>query len=189
MYLENEVLLAQGLSMPIRFFILWCLAQGIRYGYDVRRTLAEMTDNLWEINPGHIYQAFRTLERDGLVTLADVVAQASFPDRKEYTVTESGRAALAVWLATPVPTRSSPRDETILKLVLLTEQNQPEALARFLAAQRWRCEQDRQRLVVHCATLPSDDRRGYLIAQAGIAAIDAHLNWLAHLEPVAARTA
>lgn len=75
MYSENEDVLTQGLLMSIRYFILWCLARGIRYGYDVRRTLAEMTDGLWEINPGHIYQAFRALERDGLVTLTEVVAQ------------------------------------------------------------------------------------------------------------------
>ncbi len=36
--------------------------------------------------------------------------------------------------------------------------------------------------------LARGSRRGRLIAQAGIAAIDAHLHWLAHLEPAVART-
>ena len=174
--------------MPIRYFILWCLARGICYGYEIRRALAEMTGSLWEVNPGHVYQAFRALERDDLVILTDVVAQASFPDRKEYSLTEAGRAALADWLITPVPMLSSPKDETLLKLVLLTEQDQPEALACFLAAQQRRFEQDRQRLVAHCAALPPDDRRSRLIAQAGIVAIEAHLHWLADLEPAGART-
>jgi len=188
MYSENESCFSQGLPMPIRYFILWCLARGICYGYDIRRAMAAMTDGLWVVNPGHVYQAFRTLERDGLVALGGVVVQESFPDRKEYTLTEAGHTALAAWLATPVPQHDALKDEALFKLLLLSEAKQPDEMELFLAAQRQCCEQDRQRLVARCAALPPEDRRGCLIVQAGIAAIDAHLHWLTQLEPAVAKS-
>src|SRR5205085_11974900 len=96
--------------MPLRYAILWCLARGIRHGYDIRRALGEMTDGLWDINPGHVYQAFRALERDGLVTLTEIVPQHNLPDRKEYALTPAGQAALAQWIGKPVPAERPTKD-------------------------------------------------------------------------------
>ena len=102
--------------MPLRYAILWCLARGIRHGYDIRRALGDMTDGLWDINPGHVYQAFRALERDGLVTLTEIVPQHNLPDRKEYALTPAGQAALAQWIGKPVPAERPTKDEALLKL-------------------------------------------------------------------------
>src|SRR5260370_554165 len=65
--------------MPLRYAILWCLARGIRHGYDIRRALGDMTDGLWDINPGHVYQAFRPLERAGHVTLPHTLPLPHLP--------------------------------------------------------------------------------------------------------------
>lgn len=168
--------------MPLRFAILWCLARGIRHGYDIRRSLAEMTDGLWEINPGHIYQAFRALERDGLVTLTEIVSQHNLPDRKEYALTEQGVAALAQWMGKPVPAGRPTKDEALLKLVFLVEQDQPAALDRFLAAQRRIYERDRDQLAAQVAALPPGDRTGRLMVHAAIEDVEANLRWLTHAQ-------
>lgn len=166
--------------MPLRYAILWCLARGIRHGYDIRRTLEEMTEGLWEINPGHIYQAFRALERDGLVRLVGVVPQHNLPDRKEYDLTPAGSAALGQWIGQPVPAERPTKDEALLKLVFLVEQDQPEALTRFLAAQRRIYEHDRDRLTARAAALAPADRAGRLMVQAAIEDVEANLRWLSH---------
>jgi len=168
--------------MPLRYAILWCLAHGIRHGYDIRRALGEMTDGLWEINPGHVYQAFRALERDGLVTLAEIIPQHNLPDRKEYALTPAGQIALAHWIGKPVPAERPTKDEALLKLVFLVEQDQPEALAHFLAAQRRIYERDRDQLTAQVAALPPEDRTGRLMVQAAIEDLEANLRWLAHAQ-------
>ncbi len=166
--------------MPLRYAILWCLAHGIRHGYDIRRALGEMTDGLWDINPGHVYQGFRALERDGLVTLTEIVPQHNLPDRKEYALTPAGQDALAQWMGKPVPAERPTKDEGLLKLVFLVEQDQPEALDRFLAAQRRIYERDRDQLTTQVAALPPEDRSGRLMVQAAIEDVEANLRWLTH---------
>jgi DNA-binding PadR family transcriptional regulator len=168
--------------MLLRYAILWCLARGIRHGYDIRRALGEMSDGLWDINPGHVYQAFRALERDGLVRLVSIVPQHNLPDRKEYALTPAGHDALAVWIGQPVPAERPTKDEALLKLVFLVEQDQPDALIRFLAAQRRIYERDRDRLAAQVAALPPEDRAGRLMVQAAIEDVEANLRWLAHAQ-------
>jgi len=168
--------------MPLRYAILWCLARGIRHGYDIRRALAEMTDGLWDINPGHVYQAFRALERDGLVTLTEIVPQHNLPDRKEYALTPAGEIALAQWIGKPVPAGRPTKDEALLKRVFLVEQDQPDALTRFLAAQRRIYERDRDQLTAQVAALPPEDRSGRLMVHAAIEDVEANLRWLTHAQ-------
>ncbi len=168
--------------MPLRHAILWCLARGIRHGYDIRRALEGMTDGLWDINPGHVYQAFRALERDDLVRLVGVVPQHNLPDRKEYELTPAGHAALALWIGQPVPAERPTKDEALLKLVFLVEQDQPEALMRFLAAQRRIYERDRDKLSAQVAALAPADRAGRLMVQAAIEDVEANLRWLSHAQ-------
>lgn len=168
--------------MPLRYAILWCLARGIRHGYDIRRALAEMTDGLWDINPGHVYQAFRALERDGLVTLTEIVPQHNLPDRKEYALTPAGETALAQWIGKPVPAGRPTKDEALLKLVFLVEQDQPDALTRYLAAQRRIYERDRDQLTAQVAALPPEDRAGRLMVHAAIEDVEANLRWLTHAQ-------
>lgn len=168
--------------MPLRFAILWCLARGIRHGYEMRRALAEMTDGLWEINPGHVYHALRTLERDDLVQLANVVAQENYPDRKEYALTATGEAVLAEWLGQPVSPDRAPKDEATLKLILLVEAGNSAALADYLTAQRAIYERDRAALHAQFAALSADERAGRLTVQAAIEEVEGNLRWLAHAE-------
>ncbi len=168
--------------MPLRFAILWCLAQGIRHGYEMRRALAEITDGLWEINPGHVYHALRTLERDGLVQLANVVVQENYPDRKEYALTLTGETVLAEWLGQPVASDRAPKDEGTLKLILLVEAGDAAALTDYLAAQRAIYEGDRAALDAQFAALPAGERAGRLTVRAAIEEVEANLRWLAHAE-------
>jgi DNA-binding PadR family transcriptional regulator len=168
--------------MLLRYAILWCLARGVRHGYDIRRALGEMSDGLWDINPGHVYQAFRALERDGLVRLVSIVPQHNLPDRKEYDLTPAGHEALAQWIGQPVAAERPTRDEALLKLVFLVEQDQPDALARFLAAQRRVYERDRDKLTAQVAALAPEDRAGRLMVQAAIEDVEANLRWLAHAQ-------
>jgi DNA-binding PadR family transcriptional regulator len=69
------------------------------------------------LNIGQVYQALDKLEPEGHVT-AEVVPQAERPDRRVYTLTASGRAELARWLAAPSERGLELRNESFLKLML-----------------------------------------------------------------------
>ncbi len=101
----------------MRSLFLALLADESRYGYEIKQTLEqEFGESLPALNAGQIYSTLARLERDGLV-----VGQSVDGDNRRkrvYELTESGRAALADWIETPVPgTRL--KDEFFMKLVIL----------------------------------------------------------------------
>ncbi len=148
----------------------------------MRRALEEMTDGLWEINPGHVYHALRTLERDGLVRLENVIEQTNLPDRKEYALTAAGDALLARWLGQPVAPERPVKDEAIVKLLLLVESGEPDAIISYLAAQRATCERNRDALRGQLDALSPEERVGRLAILAAIEDVEASLRWLTYAE-------
>ena len=62
------------------------------HGYVVRRELSRWHADEWaRLNPGSVYNAMRTLERQGLIEAAIAPDQARGPQRTSYRLTPSGR--------------------------------------------------------------------------------------------------
>jgi DNA-binding PadR family transcriptional regulator len=82
--------------------ILSALAAGEDYGYELLRRVRAISGGRLEWSEGMIYPALRRLEQKGLLT-SRWVESDSGPRRKYYSLTRSGRAALAsereAWLA------------------------------------------------------------------------------------------
>jgi DNA-binding PadR family transcriptional regulator len=91
------------------------LAAGPAHGYELKLALEQRFGTvLPPLNAGQIYTTLARLERDGLVSGADVPEDGR--QKRVYELTEAGRLALQEWIATPTPgTRL--RDEFFLKLV------------------------------------------------------------------------
>ena len=69
------------------------------HGYDVRRELATWHLEDWvNIQPGSIYSALKTLEKDGLVRVTGTSSHRNRPARTEYEVTGDGDKAFQVGL-------------------------------------------------------------------------------------------
>jgi DNA-binding PadR family transcriptional regulator len=101
----------------MKYPFLALLANAPRHGYELGQALELLFgDALPPLNVGQIYTTLQRLERDGLVEGVHVT-QAHRPDKKVYELTPAGRAALAEWLAAPVPPPQL-RDEFFMKLVL-----------------------------------------------------------------------
>jgi DNA-binding PadR family transcriptional regulator len=61
------------------------------HGYDVRRELLSWRADEWgNVNPGSIYHALKTLERDAFLRVAGVDSQGNRPARTAYELTEDG---------------------------------------------------------------------------------------------------
>jgi DNA-binding PadR family transcriptional regulator len=89
-----------------RFLVLALLAQQPRYGYEVRRWIAESHAERWtDIKPYSIHHALAQLEREGLAAV-DRVEPTARRDRTVYAITENGRHELHrlarnLWTRTP----------------------------------------------------------------------------------------
>lgn len=99
-----------------QFAILGILGYGPHSGYDIKKMTDISTRHFWAENYGSLYPTLKRLEQEGLVT-GERQAGDGKPDRKVYTITDTGRAVLHRWLETPVEV-TPPRNELLLKLFL-----------------------------------------------------------------------
>jgi DNA-binding PadR family transcriptional regulator len=87
------------------------------------------------LNFGQVYTSLERLEREGLVAHR-VVSQEERPDKKVFSLTESGERALVAWLALPSPLSLDLRNETLLKLAIARRIPQGDPLAVIAVERR-----------------------------------------------------
>jgi DNA-binding PadR family transcriptional regulator len=94
------------------FALLTLLARAPATGYELRRQLRQPIGYFWTARHSQIYGELATLAEAGHVVVREV--QGPGPRaKKTYTITETGRQALAEWL--PQPPVYQPRNELVLK--------------------------------------------------------------------------
>ena len=101
--------------MSIRHALLALLAEGPKYGLQLRQEFETRTGEVWPLNVGQVYTTLQRLERDGLVESDD---SADEGPQKGFRITEEGEAELAEWLRTPPDFSSPPRDELVIKVLV-----------------------------------------------------------------------
>ena len=83
----------------MKHVFLALLASGRTHGYELKRRYDALFAAVWgPVNIGQIYVTLGRLESDGLV-VQERGRPGRRPDRKDYELTERGRAALRGWLA------------------------------------------------------------------------------------------
>lgn len=88
--------------MSLKHCILGLLSLGPKTGYDVKTTFDRSVRFIWNASTSQVYLALKNLEREGLIT-SEIVVQSVRPNKKVYTITETGLAELRRWLAEPLP--------------------------------------------------------------------------------------
>jgi DNA-binding PadR family transcriptional regulator len=100
----------------LRELFLALLRDERAHGYELKQSLEhEFGDLLPALNAGQIYSTLARLERDGLVVGTSVPGDSR--GKREYELTEAGRAALAAWIELPVSGRRL-KDEFFMKFVV-----------------------------------------------------------------------
>ena len=101
--------------MSVRHALLALLAEGPKYGLQLREEFVERTGEVWPLNVGQVYTTLQRLERDGLVESDDGADEGP---QKAFRITDSGSAELDSWLRTPPDLSMPPRDELVLKVLV-----------------------------------------------------------------------
>ena len=123
--------------MALRFAILGLLAEQPLHGYAIQAALEERFGELCEPSPGEVYRALATLERVGAIARASARVGRR-PERKVYSPTVQGRAALATWLAGAEPSRGRARADAFWLRLLVAERCAPQLLETLVAGEAQR---------------------------------------------------
>jgi DNA-binding PadR family transcriptional regulator len=101
--------------MSIRHALLALLAEGPKYGLQLRDEFVERTGEVWPLNVGQVYTTLQRLERDGMVVSDDAAEPGP---QKGFRITDGGEQELTGWLRTPPDLAAPPRDELVIKVLI-----------------------------------------------------------------------
>jgi DNA-binding PadR family transcriptional regulator len=156
----------------MRYAFLALLASGPAHGYELKQRLEERFGAaLPPLNVGQVYTTLARLERDGLVEGEDVPGDSR--QKRVYTLTEAGRAALDEWASAPTQATRL-RDEFFLKLVLAAAAGVTDP-RRMIERQRAACLQSLRDL---SAVAENGSAVAALLAEGAALHVQADLGWL-----------
>ncbi len=112
-YARHDAWHSGVVSVP--YFLLALLAEGPKFGLQLREEFEAGTGEVWPLNVGQVYKTLGRLERDGLAE-----SDGTGPDgpQKRFRITPRGEEALAAWLRTTPDLTSPPRDELVMKVLV-----------------------------------------------------------------------
>lgn len=108
--------------VSLRHAALGLLSQEPGSGYDLLKRFKESMDNMWPATQSQLYGELNKLAAAGLITVSDLGPRG----RKEYAITDAGRAELHRWMLSP---EEDPpiRNAALLRVYLLGELKPDEA--------------------------------------------------------------
>jgi PadR family transcriptional regulator AphA len=118
----------------LKYVLLGFLNYQPKTGYELKQAINRSTMHFWHAELSQIYVTLKALENDGLLT-SEIEPQGDRPDRRIYTITPEGQAALAEWLAQPLTVLSTKKELLLLKL-FFSAQLEKETLLTQLRLQR-----------------------------------------------------
>ncbi|GAB1511664.1 PadR family transcriptional regulator [Actinophytocola sp. KF-1] len=161
--------------MSLRHGLLGLLAEGPASGYDLARRFEELPGAIWPAKHPQIYGELIRLAGDGYIA-----AEAEGPRRrKEYRITDAGRAELHRWLVTE-PVDHSVRLEPLLRSLFYWQMS-PEELADHLDREAAHWRETARVYRGHAEAADGDDdpraRATRVAAEAGVRLYEALAGW------------
>ncbi|MFV0634515.1 PadR family transcriptional regulator [Demequina sp.] len=161
--------------MSVKQALLALLANGDRYGYELRSEFEDATGGVWPLNIGQVYTTLDRLERDGLVARSE----ADDARQVHYSLTDSGRAEAATWWTTPVEPGAPSREDAALKIALAVSMPGIDA-EQVIQVQRSAILSRMQDLTRARHASGDRDSAWALVADAMIFRAEAEIRWLDH---------
>lgn len=101
--------------VALRNAVMAALLDGEASGYDLAKGFAASVANFWMATPQQIYRELERMEGDGLVA-ARVVTQQRRPNKRLFSLTEAGLAALRGYVEEAPSKPPAIRDELMVKV-------------------------------------------------------------------------
>ena len=126
--------------------LLGLLTQKPMHGYELYRYFTDPSalGQVWYLGLSQMYKLLKELERQGYLGVT-VEEQESYPARKVYHITPSGRAAFLLWMEKPISSIRLIRVEFLAKL-FLAQLLGSEMVERVIGTQLETCQAQLTRL-------------------------------------------
>ncbi len=167
--------------MSLAHAILAALLECSHSGYDLAKRFNGSIGFFWHASHQQIYRELSRLESSGHLS-CELIEQDSRPNKKVYSITESGRLALGQWISRPA--KSSPvKDELLIKVFaghLISKDRLIDEIRRHYRQHRLNLE-EYQTAVLHYSEdlqqLSTVQKCQYAALRAGIHHETARLTW------------
>jgi len=161
-------------AVSVRHALLALLAEGPKYGLQLRQEFEARTGDVWPLNVGQVYLTLQRLERDELI---ESDGEGADGPQKAYRITRRGHRELTAWLRTPPDLSTPPRDELVIK-VLVALRLPGIDVAELLQVHRRSVVELMQRYTHVKAEAAPDDLSLALVADAELFRLEAIVRWL-----------
>ncbi|MBC2904208.1 PadR family transcriptional regulator [Streptomyces cupreus] len=172
--------------MSLKHAVLAALLEGEASGYELSKLFDVSFANFWASTPQQLYRELERLTQDELIA-ARTVQQERRPNKRMFTLTETGREELRSFAAEPVRRPAAMRDELLIKIQAMDDSDPAPAQALIEERMSWsegklaRYERVRERLLAGRTEeeyLRDTERVGpYLTLLAGIDYERGNLRW------------
>ena len=99
----------------LKYIILGFLNLRPMTGYDIKQLMTASTEHFWDAKLSQIYTTLKKMSETGIVD-SYIEPQADRPNRRIYSLTETGRAELRGWLNAMELNRETKKDPLLLKI-------------------------------------------------------------------------
>ncbi len=170
--------MANDLLPVTSYAVLGLLADGPMSGHSLSTMADRSIAHFWSIPRSLVYRELARLEELGYLSGADV-AQQKLPDKREYRLTDSGRAELSRWLNQPGFERGRFKDGFLVKF-FFGRHMEPGSRMRLLEEYRSQAKAYLEDLKAIAAKLEGMPGAEYprLTALRGIRAAEGQLRWV-----------
>jgi DNA-binding PadR family transcriptional regulator len=115
--------------MSLDFAILGFLNYHPYTGYDLKKIFDTSIRHFWPADQSQIYRTLSRLTENGWAEM-EKVPQDDRPDRKVYSITDTGRAELLRWISGPPP-MGEPRSAPLIQVFFAGQLSDLEVLEKF----------------------------------------------------------
>jgi DNA-binding PadR family transcriptional regulator len=172
----------------LKYVLLGFLATGESWtGYDLKSVIDQSTANFWHAHHSQIYTTLHRMEEAGLVH-SQIETQEDRPDKRVYSITETGQEDLASWLEHPLTGPTTVKDVLLVKLFFSQDRDNDDLLAelrlqRSLHEQRLnQYETETRAIIAHGATSSPRHAKAApyweMTRRFGVAYEEMYLAWL-----------
>ena len=158
--------------MSVPLTLLGLLDRQSSHGYDLKRDFDTFFGRDKPLPFGQVYATLGRLTRDGKVTVG-ASEPGEGPDRKRYTITETGRAEVELWLSEPAAPEPHLQSVLFAKVVLALMLGRDAA--GYLDAQRG---SHLRRMRELTELRRKSDTMDVLLADYGLFHLEADLRWI-----------
>ncbi len=180
--------------MSLKYVLLTLLEREPRTGYDLVRTFDTAVGYFWNASHQQVYRELSKLAEAKLLKFKQI-EQDDKPDKKIYSLSKRGKAALHDWLENPL-TAGKTKDLLLVKLMNANSDNVGQMLRELSrnkqgskVLQTTYYEIQKQHYTAkQLKNLPSNQVMIFAALRKGILSIDAHLDWLDEVERLLKKT-